>query len=225
MHCSVRTLTPAPLPSAGLPHEANVASMGAGKLLSCGSLMELSRTFRTVSKWLSIWVLFMRQTLPPILLEPVLHMNETDHKRAGVRRWSWVMRNEDLAAYRVGQRRTKAVAKQLQGKGFSGFTVSDNYSAYRHIPSKRKQLCWPHILRSLKGLKQRLKALGKLADTVVSDVQRLFALHKGLSGASHNLAKFQAQVFPVQNSISQKILGEFIQHEELRPLGRLYQSQ
>ena len=52
-------------PITGLLHGANAASMGAGKLLFCKNLMNPPPTLRTVlwPKLLSIWILFMRQTL------------------------------------------------------------------------------------------------------------------------------------------------------------------
>ena len=150
--------------------------------------------------------------------EPVLHMDETGHKRAGVRRWNWVMCNDTYAAYRVGQRRSKRVQQQMQGNHFSGTIVCDNYSAYRHLPSQRKQLCLAHLLRPLEGLARRTCQLGKIAGQLVSDFRQLFHLHKSLRD---DRARLQQESAVVRQRIHKTTLGAFLDHEELRPLGRL----
>lgn len=148
-------------------------------------------------------------------------MDETGHKRHGVRRWSWVMCSQKLAAYLVGQRRSKAVQQRLQGKNFEGVTVSDDYGAYKHISSERRQLCLAHIIRPLKGLAQGSGSLGTIAGSLVSDFQELFHLHKSLAQQGQEIDVFREQSASLRQQIYDRTMAGFLEHEELRPLGKV----
>ena len=62
----------------------------------------------------------------------------------------------------------------LLGEGFAGLVSSDLYSAYNSLPTERRQLCWAHIVRNLRGRaeekgpwQQEAAALLGLAEEVV----------------------------------------------------------
>jgi len=62
----------------------------------------------------------------------------------GKRGWQWVMVAAMVTVFIQGLSRSTAAAIELLGSTFSGNVVSDRSSAYNHLPSKQRQLCWAH---------------------------------------------------------------------------------
>ena len=54
-----------------------------------------------------------------------------------------------------GLRRSTAAAIELLGITFSRIILSDPFSAYNHLPTKRSQLCWAHLTRDLTAFPER----------------------------------------------------------------------
>lgn len=52
------------------------------------------------------------------------------------------------SVFLAGESRGKGNALKLLGENFSGFTVSDDYGAYRKL--RNHQLCWAHLLRKFR---------------------------------------------------------------------------
>jgi len=48
-----------------------------------------------------------------------------------------------------GLSRSAAAAIELLGTAFGGIVVSDCFSAYKHLPTQQRQLCWAHVIRDL----------------------------------------------------------------------------
>ncbi|NDC14631.1 MAG: hypothetical protein EBZ76_05465 [Synechococcaceae bacterium WB9_2_170] len=46
----------------------------------------------------------------------------------------------------------------LLGSSFGGIVVSDRFSAYNHLPSQQRQLCWAHLIRDLTTIAERTGA-------------------------------------------------------------------
>jgi hypothetical protein len=49
-----------------------------------------------------------------------------------------------VTVFLQGLSRSAAAATELLGHGFGGIAVSDRFSAYNHLPTQQRQLCWAH---------------------------------------------------------------------------------
>lgn len=90
--------------------------------------------------------------------QPVLHADETGHKEAGVRSYTWVGTCAVAALFRVGVNRSTEQLEALVGSGFSGVLISDFYSSYRRFAREHEAVlsafCWAHLIREVKAVGQ-----------------------------------------------------------------------
>ncbi len=86
--------------------------------------------------------------------EPGVHLDETGWKllQGGETSYVWVMSGAESqeSVFLAGESRGKGNADTLLGEHFTGFVVSDDYGAYRTLPSH--QLCWAHLMRKFRDL-------------------------------------------------------------------------
>jgi transposase len=83
-----------------------------------------------------------------------LNIDETGWKCKGDRRYLWVFVSPLVVYFRIAASRGAKVLRSVLGDVFKGVITSDDHSAYRSYHKKGiRQLCWAHIIRKLKALK------------------------------------------------------------------------
>jgi hypothetical protein len=73
----------------------------------------------------------------------------------GKRGWQWVMVTTVMTVFMLDLSRATAAAIELLGNTFGGIGVSDRFSAYNHLASQPRQLCWAHLIRDLNAIAER----------------------------------------------------------------------
>ena len=151
------------------------------------------------------------------------HVDETGHKRAGQRLYSWVISTAKVVAFKVGYRRNRETAQLLLGPDFSGVVISDRYSAYSYLPSSRHQVCWAHLKREFQAIADHpeLSAIGEQLLEVTKTIfdawwdykQRTIERHIFLERIKEEQAKLE------------KLLGEHYRVPEVRPYAHLFLLQ
>jgi transposase len=92
-----------------------------------------------------------RQSLPE---SDNLNVDETGWKCKGDRRYLWVFVSPLAVYFCIAASRGAKVLRSVLGDVFKGVITSDDHSAYRSYHKKGvRQLCWAHIIRKLKALK------------------------------------------------------------------------
>lgn len=87
-----------------------------------------------------------------VLMAPVVHADETRHKRDNENRWMWQVCTKELSCFMVHYSRGQQAAKKLLGDNLEGVVVTDQYAGYHYIDQDKRQLCWAHILRNVTAL-------------------------------------------------------------------------
>jgi transposase len=95
--------------------------------------------------------------------QPVVYVDETGaptgnadgRHPTGRRGWLWVAMSPVVTVFLQGLSRSAAAATALLGHGFGGIVVSDRFSAYNHLPTHQRQLCWAHLIRDLTAIAER----------------------------------------------------------------------
>ncbi|MHC1729237.1 MAG: IS66 family transposase [Syntrophobacteraceae bacterium] len=94
----------------------------------------------------------VRQTLPEAVN---LNIDETGWKCKGDRRYLWIFVSLLAVYFCIAASRGAKVLRSVLGDTFKGVITSDDHSAYNSYHNKGiRQLCWAHIIRKLKGLKE-----------------------------------------------------------------------
>ena len=87
--------------------------------------------------------------------EAVLNVDETSHKDAGRRHWTWAFCADGFVLFQIANGRGAAVLDEALGDDFAGAIGSDYYGPYRSFherhPSKA-QFCWAHLKREIRAL-------------------------------------------------------------------------
>ena len=97
----------------------------------------------------------MQEALAFARQQPVAYVDETGaptgnadgNNPTGKRGWQWVMVTAVVTVFIQGLSRSTAAAIELLGSTFGGIVVSDRFSAYNHLPTQQRQLCWAHLIR------------------------------------------------------------------------------
>ncbi len=84
-----------------------------------------------------------------------LNIDETGWKIKGKRIYLWCFVATLCVFYHIDNSRGSKVLKQVLGSVFNGIIGSDDFSAYSaYHKNGKRQLCWAHIIRQLKLLKE-----------------------------------------------------------------------
>jgi hypothetical protein len=69
----------------------------------------------------------------------------------GEQGWLWVLVTSSAVLFRLFLGRGQEYASKLWGC-FEGILTSDRWCGYNHYPSKKRQVCWAHLLRDFKSM-------------------------------------------------------------------------
>ena len=131
-----------------------------GVEISCGTIATIRRGLSAaLEQPINQAIAFARQ-------QPVVYVDETGAPTGnadggnpkGKRGWLWVAMSPVVTVFLQGLSRSAAAAIELLGHGFGGIVVSDRFSAYNHLPTQQRQLCWAHLIRDLTAIAERSRA-------------------------------------------------------------------
>jgi transposase len=85
-----------------------------------------------------------------------LNIDETGWKCQGKRRYLWTFVSAMVVYFAVRASRGSQVLREVVGETFAGVIISDDHSAYSAYHKHGiRQLCWAHLIRKFKDLKDR----------------------------------------------------------------------
>ena len=98
--------------------------------------------------------------------------DETSCRQSNKLAWLWAAATPKLKVFRIDRRRNCEAFRRLLF-GFDGILGSDRFSVFRAHPIRKRQLCWAHLLRNLRGLEERggkARSLGVAGQKLVNAV-------------------------------------------------------
>ena len=84
----------------------------------------------------------------------VVHIDETSYKLENRKGWLWGAFEKGASLFRIASSRGAKIARDMLGTAFSGIVISDRYSSYHWLGSRRRQLCWAHLKRDFTKLSE-----------------------------------------------------------------------
>ena len=85
----------------------------------------------------------------------VKHLDETGWKKAGHKRWLWVVATTTVVMFLIHRLRNAAVVVMLLGTELQGILCTDRWKAYSGIPLAQRQVCWAHLRRNFEAMVKR----------------------------------------------------------------------
>jgi transposase len=118
----------------------------------------------------------------------------------GKRGWQWVMVTAVVTVFIQGVSRSTAAAIELLGSSFGGIVVGDRFSAYNHLPSQQRQLCWAHLIRDLAAIAERPGASAEFGAELLGLQQQLFGLWHRYRDGTIDWTAFQHRSRPIRQT-------------------------
>ncbi len=106
-----------------------------------------------------------------------------------------------VTVFLQGLSRSMAAAIELLGDAFGGSVLSDRFSAYNHLPTHQRQLCWAHLIRDLTAIAERTGASGEIGLELLVLQQQLFEQwHQWKDGTIEWWPQLQQRCQPIRQS-------------------------
>jgi transposase len=138
-----------------------------------------------------------------IKTESVVAADETGHKIAGKQGWMWVVLSSLYAVFFARASRSKKVAQEILGLGFSGILLSDRYNAYTWV--SQRQFCWAHLIRDLHKLADAGGLTAQFACPMLIYVQKMFSIWHRFRDGELNREQLQKEMLPVRSEIEKRL--------------------
>lgn len=92
--------------------------------------------------------------------QPVVNIDETSYSHNKKLAWLWVFATNTFVFFTIQASRGSKVIKKVLGDRYDGIIVCDRFSAYVKYHTDRAcgliQLCWAHLIRDIKALRNEL---------------------------------------------------------------------
>ena len=111
-----------------------------------------------------------------------------------------------VAVFFISTQRNAESAKTLLGEFFKGFLITDRWGAYNWLPVLQRQFCWAHLLRDFIKISMRSGAPGRIGESLLSCVKRMFRLWGLVRDGTISHAQFRKSMAPIQCAIEKLLL-------------------
>ncbi len=102
------------------------------------------------------------------------HLDETGWRQARKRAWLWTVVTAYITVFLISRSRGATVVKELLGDNFTGFVITDRWSAYSCTDPGLRQLCWSHLARDFQSFIDRGGSGATLGDGLLHQYRLTF---------------------------------------------------
>lgn len=124
-------------------------------------------------------------------------------KGRAARAWLWVFATSLVVVFRIATSRGSQVVKQVLGEDFTGFLISDRWSAYDWYDPGLRQLCWAHLTRDFQGFIERGGVGGRIGRELMAERNRMFRWWHRVREGSLERKVFQKRMRKVEKRVGE----------------------
>lgn len=135
---------------------------------------------------------------------PALNIDETGWKNKGKKCYLWTFVALRAVFFLISPSRGAKVLKEVLGEHFPGIITSDDHSAYHAYHKKGiRQLCWPHLIRKLKALKDGRSSPHAycFAKNMLKEAGAIFTLWHAFKATGGSRDQLREKTLPSQERI------------------------
>jgi transposase len=119
------------------------------------------------------------------------------------RAWLWVVASAWVVLFQIATSRGSQVIKALLGEDFTGWLITDRWSAYDWYDAGLRQLCWAHLTRDFQGIIDRGGAGGRLGRKLMAERNRMFKWWHRVRDGTLERSTFQRRMRKVERKVGQ----------------------
>ena len=133
-----------------------------------------------------------------------LNIDETGWKNKDKRCYLWTFVALRAVFFLISPSRGAKVLKEVLGEHFAGIITSDDHSAYHSYHKKGiRQLCWPHLIRKLKALKDGRSSPHAycFAKNMLKEAGAIFTIWHAFKASGGSRDQLWKKTLPIQERI------------------------
>jgi len=131
------------------------------------------------------------------------NIDETSWRQAKKQVYLWAVVNPNATLFRIANRRTAKVAKELLGEDYAGVGTCDRLKSYWWI--KRIQWCWAHLRRDFQAMIDRGRPGKAIGERLLAQSNRLFHLWHQYGEGKLSWTQLQEAMQPVRQAVKRTL--------------------
>lgn len=131
----------------------------------------------------------------------VTNVDETGWKEITKTCWLWVCVTAAVTVFRIFGTRGAGGVDELVGADYRGILGSDRYSAYNHLESDQRQVCWAHLIRDFQALVERGGHSQIVGRFLLAQAELMFSLWYRVRDGTLSRVDFQGAMQPIRHEV------------------------
>jgi len=153
--------------------------------------------------------------LAPAMVEVQAAIEQSDYVNADETRWRegtrkpwlWVAVSGVATLFLLQYGRGKKQLRALLGEAFAGLVSSDRFTAYNSLETKRRQLCWAHLVRNLRGRAEAAGPWQAEARALLALAEELLTVWARFRDGEIDRAMMQGKLEAIQAAMREQVEG------------------
>lgn len=157
------------------------------------------------------------QTQAYVQRQAVANVDETSWPQFHESGWLWVGVTPHVTVFQRFATRGAGGVEALLGAAYAGTVGSDRYSAYNHLPTAQRQVCWAHLKRDFQAFVDRGGESQIVGRLLLVQVEEMFTLWHRLRDGTLPRPAFQDALQPIRHEIQCLLhIGTHLKRRETR---------
>ena len=134
--------------------------------------------------------------------QATVHLDETGWRPRRAKAWLWTAVTEGVSVFAIRKSRGRDGVEAMLGPDNRAVVGSDRYSAYGHLPPRRRQVCWAHLRRAFEEFGARGGEAAWVGQRLLDAREQLFARWYRVRDGTLQRSSFQAPVRDLRARVS-----------------------
>ena len=124
----------------------------------------------------------------------IVHIDETGWRQRRAKAWLWTAVTEGVSVFSIRKSRGRDGVEEMLGADNTAVVGSDRFSAYGHLPLRRRQVCWAHLRRTFEEFVARGGQAACIGQQLLDASDQLFTWWHRVRDGTLQRSSFQVYV-------------------------------
>ena len=124
----------------------------------------------------------------------IVHIDETGWRQRRAKAWLWTAVTEGVSVFAIRKSRGRDGVEEMLGADNTAVVGSDRFSAYGHLPLRRRQVCWAHLRRTFEEFVARGGQAERVGHHLLDRSEQLFTWWHQVRDGTLSRARFQVHI-------------------------------